>query len=135
MADISVTAENVIKGSGATIQHVTAGETITAGQVVYLDSTDNEYKKADNTTATLATAIGIALNGASDGQPLTILTKGDLNPGGTVVVGEVYCVSGSGGGIAPDLDIVSADFRTVLGIGETASNIIVNIQIGGIALP
>ena len=39
MADLSVTAASVVAGSNANIEHGTLGETVTAGQPVYKDST------------------------------------------------------------------------------------------------
>ena len=136
MADITVTAANVLKGSDAQTFEGVAGATITAGDVCYKDTGDaNKYKLAINSAAASSNNIGLALCGAGDGQPLILQRSGDLNPGGTVVVGEVYCVSPVAGGIAPDADVASGDFRTVLGVGTTASNIAVNIQVGGVAVP
>ena len=41
MADLTITAANVVPGAGARITNGTAGATVTAGQVVYLDPADN----------------------------------------------------------------------------------------------
>jgi hypothetical protein len=47
MADISITAASVAASSAASKVTGVAGATITAGQVVYLDTTTNTYKLAD----------------------------------------------------------------------------------------
>lgn len=142
MADLSITAANVVAASDASLLQVTAGETITAGQPVYKDTADNnEYKLCDHEAQASAVVAGVALNGASDGQPMRIITTGNLNPGATVTVGEIYCASGSvgtgnaAGGICPEGDLASGDFVTVLGIGTTTSNIAIDIQVSGVAVP
>lgn len=139
MAQLSVTAADVVPGDNAVTRQVTAGATITAGQVVYRDTSDNEYKLADADVQASTVAAGIALNGASDGQPMTIQTEGDINPGGTVRVGEVYIVSPTAGGIGESgtsggtLDISSGDFVTILGVGTATNNIALKINVSGAA--
>lgn len=129
MADISVTAGSVIAGDDARIANGTAGATITAGQTVAKNTTSGKWVLAEADAATTAAMIagsggvGIALNGASDGQPIQVQIEGDINPGGTVTIGEIYCVSPTAGGIAPFSDLLTDDYVTVLGVGTTASNI------------
>lgn len=140
MADLTITAANVIAASGATIQHVTAGATITAGMSVYKDTSDsNQYKGCDADAAATADCDGIALNGASDGQPLAVCTgKGTgagINLGATLTVGETYVVSTTVGGIAPIGDLASGDYVTVLGVATTASNLALDIQNSSTAKP
>lgn len=136
MADITVTAASVVPATSYRFVDGTAGATITAGQVVYLDTSVNTYKLADaDDTAAKAAAAGIALNGASSGQPVRVQTGGNINPGGTVVVGTIYVVSGNLGGIAPHGDLAQNDYVTVLGIGTTASNISLNIHASGVQVP
>ncbi len=136
MPDIVVTAANVIRGTNATIGSGDAGETITAGECVYKDTTDlNKYKRCDNSAEASARIAGIALNGASDGQPISFVMAGDINPGGTVVVGEIYLVSTTAGGIAPEADVVSTEFVSIIGVGTTTSNIQVKINVSGRQVP
>ena len=135
MADISVTAANVVPASGYKYTDGIAGETITAGQLVYLKAADNEYYKTDNDASATATVAGVALNGASNGQPIRVQHGGNINPGGTVVVGTIYCSSSTEGGIAPSTDLASGDYVSVIGIGTTASNIALNIHNSGVAVP
>lgn len=137
MADLTVTAANVAKVSG-TVQNGTAGETITAGQALYSDSTDSNHLKladCDNTSAT-ATFVGIALNGAADGQPIAYLAPGaTINPGATVTVGEIYVVSGTAGGIAPEGDLATGDYVSVIGVGLTSSQIYIIGYNSGVQVP
>lgn len=137
MANITITAANVAPATGYGFKDGTAGATITAGQTVYQDAADsNHFKLADaDATAATATVVGIALNGASDGQPVRVQTTGNINPGGTVVVGKVYVQSGDAGGIAPIDDLATGDRTTVLGIGTTVSNIKLSINNSGALVP
>jgi hypothetical protein len=88
MADLVITAANVLPGSSAVIKEGTAGAAITAGQVVYADSATNTYKLADCNSATAAVRSpkGIALHAAASGQPIAILTSGLITIGATVAV-------------------------------------------------
>lgn len=135
MADISITPANVMAGTGAKKQSGTFGETVTAGQVVYKSSADGEWYKADTSTSAKAAAVGIALNGGSNGQPGEILTEGPITIGGTVVVGTVYGVSDTAGGIRPISENGTADYVTILGGGTSATVIEVNINALGVAVP
>jgi hypothetical protein len=133
MADLTITAASVLAGSGAKKVNGTAGATITAGQAVYLDSADNEYKLADNDSATAAvrTVAGIALHASLDGQPLTILSQGPITIGATTAVGEVYCLSSTAGGICPVADIAAGDYNTIIGIGTSTTVIDVKLHAAG----
>lgn len=134
MAAITITAANVAKVTGALTTTGTAGATITQGQAVYLDATTNTYKLADaNDTAATSAAVGISLNAASSGQPLTVLTSGDITIGGTVAVGEVYAVGTTAGAILPYSEIVSTNYVTLLGIGVSATVLRVQINATQIA--
>lgn len=135
MSAISVTAANVIPASNAKIERVTAGAAITAGQLVYLDSTDgNSAKAADADAAASAVVKGIALNGAADGQPLNVQTGGDLNPGGTLAVGEAYFLHTTAGGFGVRSELSSGDYATFIGIATTTSNLSLGIKVATAAL-
>jgi hypothetical protein len=118
MADLTITAANVVPESNAVLMQGTAGATITAGQALYIDATTNTLKLAQaDGTAAEAAAVGIAVNGASSGQPVIYQTGGDLALGtGTNAV--VYVVSATAGGIAPNADITTTGHRkTILATG------------------
>ncbi len=124
MAALSVTASLVVKSTGATVSNGTAGATITAGQSVYFDSATSTWKLAqDDGTAEEAGAsgVGVALNGASSGQPLAVITQGPYVAGGTVTVGIIYCLADNAGDIVPSADLGNTDRVTVLGVGTSAT--------------
>lgn len=136
MSDLSITAANVIAGSGAVKKLGTAGATITAGKAVYFDSSDSKYKLADcdSATAAVRSPVGIALNGASNGQPLVVLESGPVTIGATMTAGVAYYLSPNAGGIAPVADILTADYPVILGIATSTTVLNVNIQEAGVAL-
>jgi hypothetical protein len=135
MADISITAANVVPGSDAVRESGTAGATITAGQLVYLDTSDMKYKLADaNGAAALRVPNGIALNGASNGQPLSVQKGGDITIGGTMTAGIPYFLSDTPGGLCPLPDIGTGEFSCIVGIAKSTSVLAVNIQPSGVSL-
>lgn len=143
MADLSITAANVVRVSG-NVRNGTAGATITAGKAVYFDSSTGTWKLAvvDGTGSPTANTsgangLGIALNGASSGQPLTVQIDGVINPGGTVTVGTIYvCSAAAAGGIAPSADLsgVDNDLVSILGVGTSTSQITLGVLASGAAV-
>jgi hypothetical protein len=136
MADVSITASAVLAAAGATTKQGTAGATVTAGQVVYQSPTTKKYLLADADSATASAKVpaGIALNGASDGQPLMILTSGDLTVNAVLTAGTAYYLSPNPGGVAPLADIASGDNVVLLGLAKSTTVLGVDIQIPGVTL-
>ena len=133
MTDLVITAASVVAGSGAKKVSGTAGATITAGQVVYLEAATKTYKLADTDSATaeVRSPAGIALHAAASGQPLTVLTSGPVTIGATVAVGDVYYLSGNAGGLAPLADVAAGDYPCIIGICTSTSVLDVKIHEAG----
>lgn len=123
MTALSVTAANVAPQTGATIDRsYLAGETITQGQSVYISTSDGRAYKADaNASAAASTARGIAVSGASAGQPIAIQTGGDINMGATLVANTAYVVGATAGDVAPIADLTTGWYGCLLGIAISAS--------------
>lgn len=137
MADLTITAANVVPGTGARIVQGTAGATITAGQVVYKDASDSDkYKLADCDSATAAVrgAVGIALNGASAGQPVSVIVGGQVTIGATIAAGVAYYLSATPGGICPVADLGSGDYPLILGMGVSTTVLDVDLVDPEVAL-
>lgn len=137
MADLSITAASVISAAGSNIdRNGVAGATIAAGQAVYQDAADGRYKLADNNSVTAAVrnAVGIALNGAANGQPLAVHKGGDITIGAVLTPGVAYYLSDTPGGIGPVADLASGEYPTVLGIAKSASVLAADINASGVAL-
>lgn len=138
MADLAITAAQVLVTSDTVTASGTAGATITAGQPVYLDAADSKYKLADaNASSTTAAAVGIALHASLDGQPIKIATGGDLTlgAGAAPAVGTTYVLSATAGGIAPNVDAASGWFKTILGVGKTGNILSMKVFASGQAIP
>jgi hypothetical protein len=133
MADLTITAANVVSGGGSRIIHGTAGATVTAGQAVYLDTGTSTYKLADTDSATAAarSPAGIALNAAGSGQPVAVHASGPLTIGATVAVGDVYYLSGTAGGLAPFADVAAGDYPCIIGICTSTTVLDVKIHEAG----
>src|SRR3712207_6336757 len=111
MADLSITAASVAaRGTGKT-RDGAGGAEINAGQVVARDA-DVSFKMADSNsgTARLRSPIGIALHAAATGQPLKILTSGEITIGATLTAGVAYFLSDTPGGICPAADLSSGEY-------------------------
>lgn len=122
MADVSYTAGNVVASAGAVLDEGTAGETITAGMALYVNSTGNgRLKKAINTSANAANVVGHALQGASDGQPLKYIKSGSLTLGAGLTKGSSYYCSPTAGGISDSTGVASTRYRTFLGIATSTT--------------
>ena len=136
MADLTITAANVVSGAGALVAHGTAGANITAGQAVYLDEAAGNYKLADNNSATAAVREpdGIALHASATGQPLAVHTRGPITIGATLTAGVAYYLSDTPGGISPVADLASGEYPTILGIATSTTVLNVKIQSAGVAL-
>jgi hypothetical protein len=137
MADLVITAANVVKGADAAVVLRTAGAAVSAGQTVYEDPSDgNKFKlcDADAGTAAVRSTKGIALNNAAINQPLVVQTGGRITIGAAVVPGTVYVQSDTPGGIMPAADLEAGDFVTVLGVGVSATDIDLNIHSSGVAV-
>lgn len=134
MSDLTITATSVIPGGGAKTIDGTAGVAITAGQVVYYDTSAGTYKLADCDSATSAvrSPAGIALNGAASGQPVEVLTEGEITIGATVEASVPYFLSPTAGGICPLADVLSGDYAVFLGFGVSTTKIRVKIVEAGV---
>lgn len=136
MADIVVTPANVLKSAQGLTASGTAGDTITAGQPLYKDASDsNRLKPADsNASAETADVVGIALHGASAGQPIAYVYEDPaFTPGAALTVGEVYTTSGTAGGIAPVGDLLAGHRTAVLFVATTAALAVLKLVKGGAA--
>lgn len=128
MADLIITAANVVRVNGTTKSDKVFGETCTAGQTVVLKETDSRWWKADNNVdAATASIGGIALNGGAAGQPAVVLQNGDVTIGATVAVGSTYVVSATAGGICPIADLASTNFVSYVGYAISTTVLRLNI--------
>lgn len=135
MADITVTAANVVPGASSNVKPETFGATIAQGKSVYKMASGRIGLYDANAAAPANVLYGVAMSSGADGQPGFVLVDGDYNPGATVVVGTVYVGSATAGGIAPVADLATGWAANVLGVGTAANKIKVDIINSGVNVP
>ena len=132
MADLTITPDNVGVGASSTqTAKVQMGEAITSGVTVYKDAADSDKLKiANSDPAVEATSdvYGITLDGGADDEFTTVVTKGPMRVGATVVVGTMYYCGIAAGGISTYTDVATADIVVQLGPAITSTVIDVNIK-------
>jgi hypothetical protein len=132
MADLSITAADVKTTEGSAFRTVQFGETATAGETVYLKSSDQKFWLGDNGAADTADVEGIVLVGNATDEWGIVQTSGDIDVGATLTVGTVYVQSATAGGIAPEADIASTEYVTILGVAKTAALLALEINATGV---
>ena len=138
MADITITVANTRLGTGAQLEKVTAGESVTFGQPVYKHAADNsEYKRCDASASGTADCDGIAWGYADDGEHFMLLkvASGNVNLGATLTKGTAYVVSATTGGIAPESDLASGEYVSHIGVATSTSNLQLNVNNTGATKP
>ena len=136
MAALSITAASVIASPSAkVIKDFKFGATVTAGQVVYLNSS-SLWVLADSDAAStgngLADVAGIALNGGSSGQPASVCTEDtDFTPGCTLTNGlAVYLFTTAGAISQADIPTTGA-YPVCLGVAKSTSKMVLRRTASG----
>jgi hypothetical protein len=139
MANYTITAANVVPSATATLASYTSGASISAGQPVYLDTSDLDAaqrpkaKLADaNDTLLTATVAGLAVNTASAGQIVNICTSDNAFTHGlsSAAAGDVVVLSSTAGALAPAADIASGWRPSVVLVVTSATQGILRITNG-----
>lgn len=110
-----------------------AGATITAGQLIYKDTSDSyKLKLADcnGASALIRTPVGMAINGASAGQPVDYIeSDDDLTIGSHSQSNNTALVLGdTGGAIHPAADITTGWYPAYIGIVKSSTKIVFNCK-------
>lgn len=134
MVDLSQTSTNVQWNSGTAAKTAIAGEALTAGQPVYISSSDGKLYRADaDDTAAKAAAVGIALVTTAAGNLASYAPPGaNLDIGATTTQGTIYAVSASVGAIAPEADLTTNDYVTILFVGSGSADVTLLDGVSGV---
>lgn len=133
-ADLSITAANVVPSSKAVIRYATAGATVTAGQLVFLDPLApdaNGLGRAkpsdcnDVGEARVRVVDGIAINSAFTGQQVAVVTYDPalVIAASGLTPNQILISSATPGGIAPSADLTTGWYLTVIGIVKNGTTI------------
>ncbi len=127
MADIVITAANVVPSAKARIWREVAGVAIAAGQVIYRDPEDGHKAKladANSGSAPARAPEGMAINSAAAGQEVSYVKEdAELTLGAVVSNGTVYVLSATPGGVAPAGDLAAGWYPCVLAVGISATKV------------
>jgi hypothetical protein len=140
MADLVITAGQVLKSGTPNLYDGIAGEALTQGMACYIsDATTSTVKKAQSDgTVTEATVKGFALNAASTGQPVQLQCDGTivLGAGAAPVQGTTYYASVTAGGVTGDVP-TSGKYVSIVGVGAATATtgIIMKIHNSGVTVP
>ena len=121
MADLAITAANVVAGVSAQRLTKTALEAITAGKAVTFDGDNVRLADSNSPTVALRHASGIALNGAAVNQPVTVQTEGEVSLGAVLTLGVAYYLSDTPGGLCPQADVGTGENVNLIGLAKSAS--------------
>jgi len=131
MGALAINTANVARsGLGQTFIG-TAGATITAGQPLYFDSTNVQYKPANCVGASPQYIVaGIAGASANVGQDIVVVSRDpNFSPGYTINSGNISILGNVAGQVNDVADRVTTWFVTVLGVGIGGNR--VNFQLAG----
>ena len=123
MANYTVTAASVLaSASGNQVRNAVAGETVDAGEAVYIDASDSNSIKLAQATSAKYKCVGIATSGAADGQPISYCNIDEnFVPGCTLAVSDLVVVSATAGKLAPHADLTTGDYCHVVGVAKSTS--------------
>ena len=135
MPDLPILPAQVLPGSewsGAQFDQGLAGGTIAAGQAVVLDPDTSTFRLTSSADPALALGpvVGLALHGASAGQPLRIQTAGPITLGTEAAPkpATIYALAATPGALAPATDLPSGQALTIVGIGGPNQTLILRIH-------
>lgn len=112
----------------------TLGETVTAGQPVYLDAATKKLKKALATSDVTADVVGVSLayEGRLDQQIGYAIAGCTVNLGCALVAGQFYVVGGAAGDINPITDSVAGWRASVVGYAVNATDLLLTLEVSGV---
>lgn len=134
MADLTISASAVVRSTSALTINGNAGETIAAGETVYLNETDGKYYLADGNDTDKMPVAGIANNSASNNQPIVIIQQDpDLTIGAHgATVGDAFFQSANAGKVCPLADLAAGNQATSLMVVKTSTAVSFGIITGGV---
>lgn len=125
MADLTISPGQVRLGSGKhkIRKSIIVDNDVDAGELVTIENSTADLSDA---SALPGTVTGMALNTAAKGQPVDICEKGEVIVGVSAGIGVsvAYFLSPNVGKAAPEVDVVSTNAKTFVGIGKTADRIL-----------
>jgi hypothetical protein len=129
MATITLTAANIRVGTSGTSSVGVAGETITAGDLLYLKAGDGKLWKSVNTTEAEADYVGVALtNSVLDVNVAYLNAVNGVtyldHSTAAWTQGKTYVVGDTAGTMMDAGDIGASDYVTVAGVAASTTSLL-----------
>jgi hypothetical protein len=138
-ANLAITAAEVLPTSSTESTQGISGAVISAGDVVWFDSSSTTWKLFDgNDTSNNTGTPRIALTSALvAGQPITVATGQDITIGATAAAstGIVYVASTTAGKMCPAADLATGNRVTVIGVGKATAKLQLVLNNSGVTYP
>ena len=135
MAELVLTEVDIkLGGSGCKVAVVQLGETATIGMPVRIDTSDNKYYLADNSTEEDAKASAITLCRGLADDYVPVLIEGPLDIAASVNIepGQSYAVAPTSGKIYLASELSTSDWATHIGIGKDTNVIDIKFNATGV---
>lgn len=134
MGDITVTAADVRPLPGAVVRRFDAGDTVTAGQAVYIaDDGDVEPADADAEASSQARGIAVADSDGgtsfSAGDKVDVVVFGPVGGFSSMEEGEPVFVSTTAGALDQTAPATAGDFPFSIGYAESTAILFVQSQV------
>jgi hypothetical protein len=130
----AITLPSAIRATSTTKTRVVQyGATVSLGNPLYLDTTDNKSKLADaNASATTANAYCIALTPGIDGSYGLVAIGGSVELIGSTLAVGVYVLGSTAGSIVPEADLTTGDYLTQIGLATSTTSLLLDFQVTGV---
>lgn len=136
MADYVIVKANVkaitVENKVPVLTRFKAGEAIIAGESVCILASTGKAHLYDETDTLNQNIVGMALNDATEDQPIDIITDGYVDVGDVATAGDVAVGSTTAGGLASWDNLVPTNNVSVLGFFITASILKISVDNLGI---
>ncbi len=144
MAELTIVAASVAPGSDVSKnKDFLAGETITAGMLVYHLASDTKWYMVKNSGTAVQSGSGaligsggvaVAAHASLAGQPLCVYNGGSYTVGATILVGVHYFSGPTFGLIGLAVDIASGKLMTRVGYGLTTTVMQLDLRATGLVV-
>lgn len=117
MADLSPTAAQVspVNETQYTAKVFIAAAAITAGQLVYLNSSGKADLAKANATGTIQQLLGVAMKTVAAGKAVTVLFEGSVYGLGVAAFGSLYVSAATAGAISDAAITGTGNFNVCIG--------------------
>lgn len=122
MANLTITTASVELSDDSVPQFGVAGEPLSAGQTVRLNSADRRwYKAISSSVVGSSESTAIVILGAATGGQIGLCLGGSYVVGATLALNTLYVVSATVGLICPIVDLVTGNWVSPLFVSKSTT--------------